>query len=157
MTSPLLPRVSAALLAAALLSGCLPWPRKALVVPGLRFEVKDERGEPLPGALVSVVRFSEPHAQYEDQVRARTNEQGHAVFTEATEWETVWPLLPHGIPFYDFVYCVSAPEHGAVGGRVPDPVADVYLRLSPGSGECPSPTELIRTARGSTVAFARED
>lgn len=140
-------------LLAVLLSGCVPWPRRALVVPAVTFEVTDEGGAPLSEAEVRVVRYSYPHARYEDSARLTTDAQGRATFVEVKEWETVWPLVPHGIPFYDFVFCVSAQDHVAVGGPVPDPLADVTVRLPAGDGDCPEANRLLQTARSSTVAF----
>lgn len=153
MFGPSLARYAALLLVAAGASACVPWPRKALVVPGITVRVTNRDGAPLPGAQVTLIRYSYPHAVYQDHAGAPVDAEGRAVFAETKAWETVWPLVPHGIPFYDFVYCVSAPAHAAVAGPVPDPVTDLTVRLPAGQGECPAPEVLLQRARSATVAY----
>jgi hypothetical protein len=137
-------------MAALLFSGCfIPFPRHAELQPRALFVVLDEKEKPIKNAKVLIQRFSQPHHQIHESFEQFTDDAGVAQFDEVREWETIFPLMMHGVPFYDFAYCAQAPGFNAQWAELPKmngtPVLDsgVFLRLQPGDAACPDPKALV--------------
>ncbi|MEW5740935.1 MAG: hypothetical protein AB1938_18590 [Myxococcota bacterium] len=140
-------RLLAVFLSAALISACIPWPRKATLRQRLEVAAFDEDGGVLLDVQVTLVRFSYPHARANESWTEPTSDGGVASFAEHREWETIWPLLPHGIPFYDFAWCAEAPSRAAQVGLAPRDGGNVAVFLAPGDAGCPSAQDVVDRAR----------
>lgn len=136
-----------ALLVAGLTTSCIPWPRKAARTIALDVAVTDVDGGAILDAQVTLIRFSFPHARVNESSARSTADGGVASWAEEREWETIWPLLPHGIPFYEFAWCAEAPSRAAKFGLVPHDDAGFTVTLSPGDGGCPTAQEVVDGAR----------
>jgi len=142
-----MPRLGFTLVALSL-TACIPWPRHATKVPALEVSVSDADGGALPEAEVTLVRFSYPHAVVHEST-TRAVDGGVTSFEEVREWETIWPLMPHGIPFYDFAWCVDAPAHDARVGLVKPDMKTLAVALEAGDAGCPSAKDTVTRARFS--------
>lgn len=116
-------------------------------MPALDVTVCAADGGALLDAEVTVVRFSYPYARVDDFATQATSDGGVASFAESRAWEVIWPLMPHGIPFYDFAWCAQAPAYTARLGMVPVNGSALRVTLEPGDAGCPPPQAVVDRAR----------
>lgn len=87
--------------------------RTVTVRPGGEVTVRSAAGEDLPGATVTVYRFSHPHDMPGGEWVATTDARGVVTFDATQEEQTVRPLMMHGVPEYYWRVCAEAEGHGA--------------------------------------------
>jgi formylglycine-generating enzyme required for sulfatase activity len=131
-------------LTGVVLLGCcpIPVPRTVLQCPAGTVEVQDRRMRPIPEAQVVVARYRSgppPQVIYERFSRV-TDATGRARFERQTVRENSFPLMMHGVNFYDFLVCVEHPGHRPRLVRWPkepgqEPAASVSAVLDPPGAE----------------------
>jgi hypothetical protein len=119
---------------ALMLGGCLP---KMLVTqPDLTLHVFSQAGEAV-AAGVTLHWWEYPHRRQRGTSIAATDAQGTVVFSETTESEVLMPLVPHGVPAYNWYFCVEAENYRTLIGTVSDvaPGETIEITLTLRSGE----------------------
>lgn len=141
-----------ALLGCGLLCGCIPVPRNSVRLPDLTVEVQDEHGAPLQGVSVRLATGSHPHAQWHDELFMTSDHEGRVSVSKKEEWEVVFPLLMHGVPYYYWTLCVEKPGFQTVVQEVEtkQSAAQVSVVLLPGEAGPPC-EDAWRWPRGGEV------
>jgi len=139
-------------------SGCLP--SYSTIRPATVFTVRGSDGHAIPNASVTVVSWSQPHHRLESTQTLCTDARGEARFERVRRWETLAPLVPHGIRFYASYWCVDASGFAPRTGDVSaSPRLDVTLQPDASARSCdksfaPTPPQPCmteaRTTRGPT-------
>jgi hypothetical protein len=118
---------------AALLAGCVP--QAVVTQPALRLHLSNEAGEPVD-AEVTLHWWEYPHRRQRSVSAVSTDAGGTATFTETVATETMMPLMPHGIPAYNWTFCIEAAGYKTLIGTVrdvePGDAIEVNLTLHPG-------------------------
>ena len=95
-----------------LLSGCVPFPRHTTLQPKTHFMVRDNFQQPLVGATITLITYTYPHRREEFRTTKLTDASGSANFEVLQEWQTIYPLMIHGISIYSWTW------HGEKEGYV---------------------------------------
>jgi hypothetical protein len=148
------------------LLGCfpIPVPRTVLQCPAGTVEVQDRQMRPIAEAQVVVARYRSgppPQVVY-DRFSRVTDASGRARFERQTVRENSFPLMMHGVNFYDFVVCVEHPGHRARLVRWPkepgqEPAASVNAVLDPPGPEPGPPHTCNELVVGSRLPRWPED
>ena len=87
--------------------GCIPIPvpRNTIVQPEIHIQVQDNQQNPIDGSQVLFISMSDPHSQLHHFVKYDTDPLGRVTIPELKELEWIYPLMLHGIPFYNFRLC----------------------------------------------------
>lgn len=97
-----------AVLGPLMLGGCIPFPTLDTISPTAEVTVVDETGAPVEGALVELTSHQFPGFS-EDRVKLETtNRSGHVYFEPQREVH-MSSLMPHGMRFFQFSWCISKP------------------------------------------------
>ena len=99
------------------LSGCFP--QVMVTQPDLTLHIQDERGEAV-AAQVTLYWWEYPHRRQRSVVTVATASQGTVSFAESTETEIMVLVLPHGMPAYNWTFCVEAADYKTLIGTVHD-------------------------------------
>jgi hypothetical protein len=122
-----------ALLAAVLLAGCVP--QVVVTQPHLLLHIQNEAGEAIP-AQVTLYWWEYPHRRQRGVTVVPADGHGTAAFTETVAAEVLMPLVPHGVPAYNWSFCVAVPTYKTVIGTVssvePGATVQITLPLHPG-------------------------
>ena len=89
-------------------SGCIPIPipRNFVVQPELHIQVLDDEKKYISNAQVFFVTLSDPHNHVDRYITFETDEKGSLYIPEKREFEWIFPLMMHGIPFYNSHICI---------------------------------------------------
>jgi len=152
-------RVLLAILIAAIAMGamvCLaplacfvPIPRTALVRPEGRVRVEDARSHArLGGARVILIRWQLPHRRVNRLWEQTADGSGTTRFSKIEERETIFPLMMHGVPGYEWTLCAehagNAPRE--IEWRPPEDGRErreLLLALESGTGLCRRADEMV--------------
>lgn len=136
------------------LAGCLPIPVKKTYVmwPGRTIRVVDEKGSPIAGAKVRLVRDRHPHGKNDEVRELTTDEKGEVKVERETKVLKVFPLMMHGVPGFSFRACAESKGTAGTTTKWPNPEesSDLVLKLLPGSKPCEE--ELDQTAPAAKTA-----
>ena len=95
----------------AVATGCTPWP--TLVQPGIDFHVVGRDGTPIPGATVTLARYSVSMSPDELLVERSTSPTGEASFASERRWQLI-VFAPDGLAtFYSWSWCAEAAGYAA--------------------------------------------
>ena len=88
--------------------GCIPIPipRNFIVQPELHIQVLDDEKNYISNAQVVFVTLSDPHNNVDRYITFETDETGSLYIPEKKEFEWIFPLMMHGIPFYTSHICI---------------------------------------------------
>jgi hypothetical protein len=105
------------------------------MVPWAEFRLSDEQDAGLVGVRVTLRRVSQPHGRVHEQFISFTDDAGIARFSESNIWELSFPLVPHGVNFYDFLWCAETQVYSCSCGPLPRDGL-VVLNLKLGDAGC---------------------
>lgn len=97
--------VIATLLAAAILSACVPFPVYKTLQPSARIVVLGERSQPIANAEAILVSNAYPYGLEKRREVKLTKADGTAVFEPLREWRTE-SLMIHGAEVFFWNWCV---------------------------------------------------
>ena len=127
-------------LLACLASGCVPYPVYKTLQPAARATIRDEEGEPVPGASVTLVASAYPYGREKSRETKVTMADGVAAFPLRRGWRAE-TLALHGWEEYFWNWCVQkegfetfSTAHTSASGFTAEPV--VLLKAGP-STPCP--------------------
>ena len=88
--------------------GCIPipLPRNVIVQPELHVQVLNEKQKYISNAQVVFVTLSDPHHNVHRYMTFDTDKKGKLYIPEQKEFEWIFPLMMHGIPFYSYHLCI---------------------------------------------------
>lgn len=123
-----------ALLAALLLSGCIP--RYATVRPALDVQVKNDQNEPVADATMWLLTQRMPPGYYPPAEKFSSDAQGRIRVERKSQWETLIFFL-HGVNFYSWRWCIEAPGYHFVEGENDRFSEAVILQRAATPSRCP--------------------
>jgi len=114
-------------------TACVP---QALVTqPHLLLRIQNQAGEAIP-AQVTLYWWEYPHRRQRGVTVAPADLHGTVAFSETIATEVMMPLVPHGVPAYNWSFCVEAETYktmiGTVSSVQPGETVQVTLTLQPG-------------------------
>lgn len=128
------------------LAACVP--QVVVTQPHLLLHIQDEAGKAIP-AQVTLYWWEYPHRRQRGMTVVPTDLRGTVAFTETSAAEVMMPLVPHGVPAYNWSFCVEVENYKTTIGTVSSvqlgetvqvtlplhlgqsfPVCDDYARLS---------------------------
>jgi hypothetical protein len=116
-----------------MLGSCLP--QTLVTQPDLTLHVFGSAGEAV-AANVTLHWWEYPHRRQRGTSIATTDAQGTVVFAETTESEMLMPLVPHGVPAYNWYFCVESESYktliGTVSNVAPGETTEITLTLHSG-------------------------
>src|SRR5688572_466927 len=119
--------------------GCpIPLPDRAVTQPGATFVIRDEGGLAIAGAELLLVVGSDPHDKLESTHSFTADAEGRVVVERVVDTRMVFPLMMHGVPFYYYEWCASAPGFVAKTGSLKDDAGEIGITLVRGDkhGHC---------------------
>lgn len=150
------------LFAVVFCTSCLPipWKKTYVMRPAGKVRVVDEGDKAIAGATVDLVRIRHPHSQHDARYTERADAAGEVSFTLEQKTLTVFPLMMHGVPQFEFSVCAEAPGHASrtvtwgvePGGAAPT----LPLKLRRGSRPCEPKPHLAAPRRREAIVDAVE-
>lgn len=123
-------------------SGCAMWP--ALHRPEVEFKVVDQANLPIENATIKLATVRNPYNRKIAEESYLSDKNGKIQIDSKRNWEFQIYMVPHGVAFYHWEYCVTAPGFAAKAGEIEDsPNRPVKIQLvkSAHSSECPVQSE----------------
>jgi hypothetical protein len=118
---------------AVTLAAC--YPQLLVTQPALLLYIQNEAGEGV-AARVTLYWWEYPHHRQRAVTVASTDARGVVSFVETTATEIMMPLMIHGMPAYNWSFCVEAESYktliGTVSGVEPGERVEVHLVLHRG-------------------------
>src|SRR3954468_24937064 len=97
------------------LAACVP--QVMVTQPHLLMHLQNEAGEAVP-AKVPLYWWEYPHRRQRGVTVVAADLQGTVAFSETIASEVMMPLVPHGVPAYNWSFCVEAEGYKTVVGTV---------------------------------------
>lgn len=94
------------LLVTTLIAGCVPYPVYKTLQPAAKATIRDDRGVPASGAVVTLVASAYPYGREKSRETRTTTDDGVATFQARREWRTE-VLAIHGWEEYFWNWCVQ--------------------------------------------------
>ena len=85
---------------------CIPIPQNSVVQPQLQIQVFDKERQYISNVQIFLVTVSDPHSNVHRYMPFETDNKGFLFISEQREFEWVFPLTMHGIPFYSHHLCI---------------------------------------------------
>lgn len=122
-----------AALLSLMLSGCVP--QTIVTQPHLLLRIRNEAGQSV-AAKTTLYWWEYPHRRQRAVHVESAGVDELTVFTETVATEILLPLVPHGVPAYNWSFCVEAEDYktliGTVSNVEPGDKIELDLVLHPG-------------------------
>jgi hypothetical protein len=128
---------------ALLLTGCISSNKNYLVWPEQSIRVVDaETGKAMGGVSVRFVRYLQPKGTEDESKTLTTDASGEVTLAPEMRLVRTYPLMPAGVPTFEFGVCAEAPGYaGARHAVVPELKGMITLKLSAGMRPCSAKTD----------------
>jgi hypothetical protein len=118
-----------------MLSACVPV--TTVTRPDLTLHIQDERGNPISQSTLTLYWWEYPHHRLRGSAILQPDLQGTVRITETSHTEVIMPLVPHGVPAYNWTFCIQAENFltliGTINNVEPGDAIELHIPLHQGA------------------------
>ncbi len=102
------------------INGCcfIPIPRKAVIQPQCTFTITDEDGKAIKDCSLRLYWWEYPYKAQKKYNDYLSDYNGKIVIKQIIKKECIYPLMMHGIPFYNWTYCICKDDYITLIGSI---------------------------------------